>query len=221
MILCIVLLPVCCSGLACGRRKGLQGPKSITERLVLRYAQEYRRNYNGFSTFYHMTTVEVVLVTGLYLIAWIAVAYFTRADFRRIAGAAAGGAVFGVVALIAVALGEEQGWWRVPKAGSSYFQLLIWICVAVSCAPVYLITWRLARRFGRLGLASCVVAAALIGPPRDYAIAAAFPNWIDFTPGITPILADATLYVLLVAVGHASMRMLAGPAQGDSLARRI
>lgn len=168
-----------------------------------------------------MTTVEIFLVTGLYLIASVAVAYFTRANFRRIGGAAAGGAAFGVVALLAVAFGEGQGWWRVLRTGSSKFELLMWLCVAVSCAPVYLITWRLARRFGGLGLALCILAAALAGPPRDYAFAAAFPNWIDFKPGIAPILADATFYVLLVTVGHAAMRMFAGPAQGDSFARRI
>jgi hypothetical protein len=168
-----------------------------------------------------VTTVEIVLVVGLYLIIWVAVTWFTRANFRRLGGAAAGGAIFGAVALLSVAIGEEQGWWRVPKAGSSHFQLLIWLCIAISCAPVYLITWRLARRFGGLGLTWFIFAAALIGPPRDYAFAAVYPNWIDFTPGIAPILADATFYVLLVAVGHAAMRMFAGPAQGDSLARRV
>jgi hypothetical protein len=50
-----------------------------------------------------------------------------------------GAAVFGVVALLAVALGETQGWWRVPKAGSSHFQLLLWLDIAASCTPVYLI----------------------------------------------------------------------------------
>ena len=166
-----------------------------------------------------MTTGQIFLATGFYLVAWVAVAYFTRAKFLRIAGAAAGGAAFGVVALLAVALGEQQGWWRAPKTGSPYFQFLIWLGFAVSCAPVYLITWRVARRFGVRGLALCIALSALIGPPRDYAIAAAFPNWMVFSTGLAPIVADAAVYVLLVAVGHAGMRMVAGPAQGDSLSR--
>jgi hypothetical protein len=127
--------------------------------------------------------------------------------------------VFGVVALLAVALGENQRWWRVPKAGSSHFQLLLWIGLAVSSAPVYLITWRVARRFGGGGLAVFALAAALIGPPRDYGIAAVFPDWIVFSPGITPVLAVATIYALLIVVGRTVMRFVAGPAQDDSLAR--
>lgn len=162
---------------------------------------------------------QLILMTSLYLAAFAAVAYFTRPKMLRIAGALCGGAVFGVVVLLAVALGENQRWWRVPKAGSSHFQLLFWIGLAVSSAPVYLITWRVARRFGGGGLAVFALAAALIGPPRDYGIAAVFPDWIVFSPGITPVLAVATIYALLIVVGQTVMRFVAGPAQDDSLAR--
>jgi hypothetical protein len=109
----------------------------------------------------------------------------------------------------------------VPKAGSSYFQLLFWLGFAVSCAPVYLITWRVARRFGGRGLTVCVLAAVLIGPPRDYAFAAMLPDWIVFSPGTAPILAGATIYALLSVVGHSVMRMVAGPARGDSSVQRL
>ena len=115
-----------------------------------------------------MTTNQIILMTGIYLAAFVAAAYFTRAKVRRIGGALAGGSVFGVVALLAIALGEARGWWRIPKAGSPHFQLLLWLGFAVSCAPVYLITWRVARRFGGRGLAVCVLVASIIGPPRDY-----------------------------------------------------
>ncbi len=168
-----------------------------------------------------MTTDQIILMIGFYLAAFVAVAYFTRAKVRRIMGALAGGAVFGLVALPALALGEAQGWWRVPKAGSSHFQLLLWLGFTISCAPTYLILWRVVRRFGGRGLAVCVLASAIIGPPRDYGITAMFPAWMTFAPGIAPVLADATIYALLVVVGHAVMRMVVGPAQGDSLAQRL
>jgi hypothetical protein len=87
---------------------------------------------------------------------------------------------------------------RVPKAGSSHFQLLLWVGIAVSCTPVYLITWRVACRFGGRGLAVLAVAAAVIGPPRDYRVAAMFPDWIAFSPDLAPVLAVATIYTLLV-----------------------
>ena len=98
-----------------------------------------------------MTTGQMVLLVGLYLAALVAVAYLTRAKVRRIEGALAGGAVFGVVALLAVALGEARSWWRVPEANSSHFQLLLWLDVAVSCAPVYLVTWRVHAALADVG----------------------------------------------------------------------
>lgn len=167
-----------------------------------------------------MTTGEIILMIGFYLALFVAVAYFTRAKVRRVLGALAGGAVFGFVGLLAIALGEAQGWWRVPQAGTSHFYLLVWLGLAVSCTPTYLILWRIVRRFGGRGLAVCVVVSAIIGPPRDYGIAATFPAWMTFAPGIAPVLADATVYALLVVLGHAVMRMVVGPAQGDSLAQR-
>jgi hypothetical protein len=41
---------------------------------------------------------------------------------------------------------------------------------------LYLITWRVARRFGGRGLAVCVLTSAIIGPPRDYLLAATLPS---------------------------------------------
>jgi hypothetical protein len=168
-----------------------------------------------------MTTSHLIMMGSLYLAAFVGVAYLTRAKVPRIAGALCGGAVFGVLAVLAVELGESQGWWRVPKAGSSHFRSLLWLAFAISCTPVYLITWRAARRFGGRGLAVFALAAAIIGPARDYQVAAMFPDWIAFSPGVAPILAVATIYALLVVVGHAVMGMVSGPAQGDSFARRI
>jgi hypothetical protein len=168
-----------------------------------------------------MTTSQLILMTGLYLAAFVGVACVSRAKVPRIVGALCGGAVFGVVALLAVALGESQGWWRVPKAGFSHFQLLLWLGIAASCTPVYLITWRVARRFGGRGLAALAVASAVIGPLRDYRVATMFPDWIAFSPGLPPILAVATIYALLVVVGHAVMRIVSGPAQNDSFARLL
>ena len=53
-----------------------------------------------------------------------------------------------------------------------------------------------------------------------YALAATFPAWMTFSPGIAPVLADAAAYALLVVVGYAVMRLVAGPAAADSLAHQ-
>jgi hypothetical protein len=59
----------------------------------------------------------------------------------------------------------------------------------------------------------------VIGPPRDYWYAATFPKWMVFAPGVAPILADSAAYILIVVVGHAVMRLVAGDAREDRLAR--
>ncbi len=166
-----------------------------------------------------MTTLQLHLFNCLYLATLVAVAFFTRARGRRIAGAIAGGAVFGVAALGIIALGEKAGWWHMEITWRPYFVTLLVVSFAL-CAFVYLITWRVARRFGGRGLAVVVIVAAVIGPPRDYWYMARFPEWGAYEPGITPVLAIAATYALMVVLGHGVMRLVSGPARADRLARR-
>ena len=166
-----------------------------------------------------MTTHQLFLIDGLYLLALVLVAFFTRATARRIAGALVGGVVVGVVALGADALGERSGWWRMALWRPDILPL---VCVGfvVSLAPIYLATWRVARRFGWRGLAVVVALMTVIGPPRDYAYMARFPEWGSYARGVVPVLAIAALYAMMVPIGHALMWLVAGPARTDRLARR-
>ena len=166
-----------------------------------------------------MTTQQLHLFNCLYLAVLVVVAFFTRATARRIAGALAGGVAFGVVALGIIALGEEVGWWHMAITWEPYFLTLLLIDFAL-CAFIYLITWRIARRFGWRGLAVVVIVAAVIGPPRDYWYMARFPEWGAYGPGVAPVLAISATYVVMVVVGHGVMRLVAGPARGSPLARR-
>ena len=164
-----------------------------------------------------MTTRQLIFVTCLYLVELVAVVYFTRPTWRRFAGALAGGAAVGCFGMGAIILGNTLGLWRVPIFWTPYFVALFYIGLAVSVTPIYLVTWRLARRFGWRGLAVVIGIVAIIGPPRDYLFAATFPAWMVFAPGVAPILADAATYVGIVALGHAVMRMIAGPSRADHL----
>jgi hypothetical protein len=166
-----------------------------------------------------MTTKEILLMTFLYLAAAVAVTYFTRATVRRVIGASIGGAVVALIALRIIALCEALGWWRIPFASTPYFVPMMFLGLAVSLTPIYLVTWRVARRFGWRGLAACVGIVAIIGPPRDYLYAQTFPKWMVFAPGVAPILADCAAYIMMVVVGHAVMRLVAGPGRADRLAR--
>src|SRR5438045_8320828 len=100
-----------------------------------------------------MTTQQIILVTCAYLVALVVVVYFTRPTLRRVAGALAGGAIVGVFGIGAIVVGNVLGWWRVPIFWTPYFLTLFYLGLLVSVTPIYLITWRLARRFGWRGLA--------------------------------------------------------------------
>jgi hypothetical protein len=167
-----------------------------------------------------MTTLQLVVVICAYLVELVVVVYFTRPTSRRILGAFVGGAVVGLMGIGAIVLGNALGLWRVPIFWTPSFLALFYLGFVISASPIYLITWRVARRFGWRGLAVFTCIVAVIGPPRDYLFAATFPEWMVFAPGIAPILADAATYVGIVALGHTVMRLIAGPAREDRLARR-
>ena len=119
-----------------------------------------------------MTTQQLWLFNGLYLVILIAVAFLTRATRRRIVGALSGG----VVALGIIAGCEKAGWWHMAMPWEPYFVALLWMDFAL-CAWVFLLTWRIARRFGGRGLAVLVAIVAVLGPVRDSWYMARFPQW--------------------------------------------
>ncbi len=167
-----------------------------------------------------MTTPDLIWTTCVYLAAFIAAAYFTRATTRRAIGALVGGATAGIYFCAVVFVAQRTGWWRSPLPDHVAVLLLFYVASAVSLAPIYPITWRVARRFGGSGIAVSVIAAALVGPPRDYLIARLYPEWIVFAPGLLPVLVVSGTYAGAVAIGHFVMRLVAGPAQGDRLVQR-
>jgi hypothetical protein len=160
-----------------------------------------------------MTTLQIVLFTCGYLVALAVAAYFTRPPPRRVLGALAGGAVAGGLGLGAIVWGQRVRVWHVPLPSTPGAMLLVYLGLAISLSPIYLITWRVARRFGWRGLTVCFSVVGVIGPPRDYLYAGIHPEWMVFAKGVRPILADAATYFAMVVLGHAVMRLVAGPAR--------
>jgi hypothetical protein len=164
-----------------------------------------------------VTKLQIIFVTCAYFVALVVVVYFTRATSRRVAGAFVGGAAVGCFGMGAIVAGNALGLWRVPIFWTPSFVALFYLGLTISVTPIYLVTWRVARRFGWRGLAVCLGIVAIIGPPRDYLYAAKYPAWMVFAPGIAPVLADAAAYVGIVAIGHAVMSLIAGPSRADRL----
>lgn len=165
-----------------------------------------------------MTTLQLIIFTCAYLVALLIVIYFTRATSRRVVGAFAGGAAVGIFAMGAIVLGNRLELWRVPIFWiRPYFVVLFYLGLTISVTPIYLVTWRLVRRFGWRGLAVFTGTVAIIGPPRDYLYAAKYPAWMVFAPGVSPLIADGLAYVGIVLIGHAVMRVVAGDSRADRL----
>src|ERR1051326_8997015 len=149
-----------------------------------------------------MTTGQIILVTCAYFIELVIVIYFTRATSRRVIAAFAGGAVVGIFGMGTVVAGNELGWWRVPIVWTPYFVGLFYFGLFISVTPIYLVTWRLTRRFGWRGLMIFTGIVTIIGPPRDYLFAVTFPAWMVFAPGLTPVIADGAAYAGIVLIGR-------------------
>jgi hypothetical protein len=133
-----------------------------------------------------MSAQQLHLFNGLYLVVLVVVAVLSRATARRLAGALAGAAAM-EVGLAIVALGERVGWWHWTFPWEPNFLTALGINSAL-CAFVFLITWRIARRFGGRGLA---VVAVVLGPIRDKGFVERFPEWGSFAPGVAPVLATS------------------------------
>jgi hypothetical protein len=168
-----------------------------------------------------MTTLQIIVFACAYAVALAAAIYFTRARSRRVVGALAGGAAAACVGMGAIVLGNALGVWRVPLPSTAGVLVLFYLGLAISLSPIYLITWRVARRFGWRGLAVCLIVVGVIGPPRDYLYAAIYPEWMVFAQGVSPIVADAATYMAIVALGHAVMRLIAGPAREGIRSRDV
>lgn len=166
-----------------------------------------------------MTTQQLYLLSSLYLVILAVVIVLTRATPRRIAGALVGAAVDGGALLGIVAIGQRAGWWHMAITWEPYFLTLMWMGT-IPCGFIFLITWRIARRFGRRGLAVVAFVAAVLGPVRDFLYMATFPEWGAYEGGLAPVFAVSVAYLILGTLGHGTMRLVAGPAPADRLARR-
>ena len=76
------------------------------------------------------------------------------------------------------------------------------------------------RRFGWRGEIVFLAVVAVLGTVRDYKIAEQATGIIVFAPGITTVLVDLVAWSGLTALAHGVMRLVAGPAAADRLARR-
>jgi|GEM_PF-3044170 serine/threonine protein kinase len=150
--------------------------------------------------------------------------FLTRARLRRVGGALAGGMLFAATWFFKMRVDYAMDWWRTrfaetPDPLSLFSPTLMFLPLATFGAVALLVSWRVTRRFGWVGQAACIVAVGAF-TIRDRIWWDTFMHMMTIKSGIEPLLADAALLGLAMALGQAVMRMVAGPAKGDGLSRR-
>jgi hypothetical protein len=148
-------------------------------------------------------------------------AYFTRATPRRVAGALVGGLGFGAANLLWDVVAYHTGWWHYPFTTAPYAALPLYLADGLFYgSTVGLIGWRVTRRFGPRGLLLFLALFTIYGSLRDVGGAAATHNaYILFGAGMFPVLADAASWLVDQTLAQGLMRLVAGPAASDPLAR--
>lgn len=162
----------------------------------------------------------LLLATGVYITVLTVVTYFSRATRLRFLGALAGGLAVAVVGVGVEALAHTMGWWQYPSVETSYGPLLMYPVIILAWAIYSLIGWRVMRRFGWRGQVVFLAAVTLQGILRDYVEVGQVLGFIVLAPGIATVLVDAVCWAGLTAIAQEVMRLVAGPAAADRLARR-
>ncbi len=170
-------------------------------------------------------TITAPVIT-LFLCCTLAVvvsfAYLARALPLRVAGALAGGVPVTAAMLTKFRLGYSIGWWRSRFAGDpnpmSLLPPMFFLSIGLAGAAYLLLCWRVSRRFGWPGLSVLIV--VLSGLFAFYDRFLWDPALNIVTVGIYPLVTDAALWAVGFALGYAVMRLIAGPARNDGLARK-
>jgi len=167
-----------------------------------------------------MKTQQAILVgLCIYPLILAATTYFTRATRRRFLGAVAGGLSVAVVGVGVEVLAHALGLWRYPSIEQPYGPPLLYPLAVVVFAILALLGWRVMRWFGWRGEIVFLTALAVVGMLRDYFIAQPM-GIIVFAPGPLTVVVDAACWIGTTALAQATMRVVAGPAAADGLARR-
>ena len=168
-----------------------------------------------------LALLSLAPVTALALLA----IYFTKATLRRVSGALLGGLAGGLLNLVADLVAFRLGLWHYasthPACASPWFYVTAGLAYG---AVASLIGWRIDRRFGQRGILLFLACIAAFGLLRDF-LGTALANasglhLLVLSPGPLTVLADALCWVGCVGIAMLVMRLVAGPARADRLARK-
>jgi hypothetical protein len=145
------------------------------------------------------------------------VIFFTRASTLRTVGALIGVVLFVALNIVWDLAASAAGWWHYPNNITIQpvwvytAQALVWGTIGT------LIGWRIARRFGMRGLTVFFVILSAIGAGRDFAYSVKSDVLVFTMP--FGLLMDSLAWASLYVLSYLTMRLIAGPASDDRLAR--
>jgi serine/threonine protein kinase len=168
---------------------------------------------------------QIALWLAIGLALFVGAVYLTRAAPLRVTGALAGGTVVSAAELIKFRIDYSMGWWRSrfaddPNPLSLFSEPAMFLIVMFAGAGVLLALWRINRRFGWVGTTAFIVAVSTGAPLRERLWYDQFLQVMRVSSGVYPLLADGALWAVAFALGLAVMRIIAGPARNDLLARK-
>jgi uncharacterized membrane protein len=148
------------------------------------------------------------------------IAFFTRATWRRMAGALIGAIPIVPLVMFYDAIAARLGWWHYPSVTTGSAPLAWYIAAALLYGAAFgLVGWRVIRRFGNRGLIGFLIALALFGVSRDV-VYSRTTSLIEFGGGWVPMIADLFAYASAALIEQIVMYWVAGPAASGPLARQ-
>jgi hypothetical protein len=159
---------------------------------------------------------ELMSMMLIVLALLAATAYFSRAKVLRAAAAVLGGVVFSVFVTV---IPIWMRWRRfVGIEHPTQALLLLYAGGVLAGATIALVGWRIARRFGWRGLSLWFVVMSIGGPLRER-LYLSLARLEVLAPGIAPWIANTLSWACALLLSYAIMRLTAGAASDDRLAR--
>ena len=160
---------------------------------------------------------ELVAYTYLSLALFAGAAYVSQAQTLRAASSIVGGAIFSA---FVTAIPISMGWRRFVHLEHSTQALWLLYAIGVPFGGILALAgWRIARRLGWLGLAAFVIVASIGFPIRERLYLSA-AHLMVVVPGTVPWIAYTLSWACALLLSHSIMRLMAGRAVDDRLARR-
>ncbi len=150
-------------------------------------------------------------------LVFLACVYFTRAPVARVVAALLSGVAVAGLNIAADVLAHHSGWWHYPGVGDRSFGPLVWyVGAGIGVSGLTLIGWRAHRRWGLSGTIVFLLALAVYGTVRDWAVSHATRDVIVFGVGAVPWIADYAAWLACASVAVTVQGVLRGPPDQDA-----